>query len=88
MAGADGQLLDSVTSGDSCKANLYATLGPMVAGGVVLSGHTDVVPVNDRHWTSDPWTLTWRGDRLYGRGTCDMKGFRRSRSPPRQRRCR
>lgn len=64
-----------VASADGRKANLYATLGPMVAGGVVLSGHTDVVPVDGQPWTSDPWTLTRRGDRLQGRGTCDMKGF-------------
>jgi acetylornithine deacetylase len=57
------------------KASLYATIGPDVAGGVVLSGHTDVVPVDGQDWTSDPWTVTERGGRLYGRGTCDMKGF-------------
>ncbi len=57
------------------KANLYATIGPNVAGGVVLSGHTDVVPVDGQNWSSDPWTLTQRGDRLYGRGSCDMKGY-------------
>lgn len=60
---------------DRSKANLYATLGPGVAGGVVLSGHTDVVPVDGQAWSSDPFVLTRRGDRLYGRGTCDMKGF-------------
>ena len=64
-----------VGSPDGHKANLYATLGPMVAGGVVLSGHTDVVPVDGQPWTSDPWVLTRRGDRLHGRGACDMKGF-------------
>ena len=62
-------------SPDGQKANLYATIGPQVAGGVVLSGHTDVVPVAGQAWTSDPWTLTERDGRLYGRGTCDMKGF-------------
>ncbi|KQS01534.1 acetylornithine deacetylase [Sphingomonas sp. Leaf357] len=60
---------------DRSKANLYATLGPSVPGGVVLSGHTDVVPVDGQPWTSDPFTLTRRGDRLFGRGTCDMKAF-------------
>jgi acetylornithine deacetylase len=64
-----------VASPDGAKANLYASIGPMVAGGVVLSGHTDVVPVDGQPWTSDPWTLTPRGDKLFGRGTCDMKGF-------------
>lgn len=57
------------------KANLYATIGPKVEGGVVLSGHTDVVPVEGQAWTSDPWVLTERDGRLYGRGTTDMKGF-------------
>ncbi|MCA3572314.1 MAG: acetylornithine deacetylase [Aestuariivirga sp.] len=57
------------------KTNLYATIGPDIAGGIVLSGHTDVVPVDGQPWTSDPFTLTRRGERLYGRGTCDMKGF-------------
>ena len=64
-----------VPSPDGTKANLYATIGPMVEGGVVLSGHTDVVPVEGQAWTSDPFTLTERNGRLYGRGTCDMKGF-------------
>ena len=57
------------------KANLYANVGPEVAGGVVLSGHTDVVPVDGQAWDSDPFTVTERDGRLYGRGTCDMKGF-------------
>lgn len=57
------------------KANLFASIGPDVEGGVVLSGHTDVVPVDGQPWTSDPWTLTRKGERLFGRGTCDMKGF-------------
>lgn len=57
------------------KTNLYATIGPDVAGGIVFSGHTDVVPVDGQDWASDPFTLTERDGRLYGRGTCDMKGF-------------
>lgn len=64
-----------VVNADRTKANLYATIGPSVPGGVVLSGHTDVVPVDGQAWSSDPFTLTRRGERLYGRGTCDMKGF-------------
>ena len=60
---------------DRTKASLYAHVGPEVAGGVVLSGHSDVVPVDGQAWTSDPWTVTERDGRLYGRGTCDMKGF-------------
>ena len=57
------------------KANLYASLGPAGPGGVVLSGHTDVVPVAGQPWKSDPFTLTERDGRLYGRGTSDMKSF-------------
>lgn len=64
-----------VLNEDGTKSNLYATIGPDVPGGVVLSGHSDVVPVDGQPWTSDPWTLTERGGRLYGRGTCDMKAF-------------
>ncbi len=58
------------------KANLFASIGPDAEGGIVLSGHTDVVPVDGQPWTTDPWTLTEKPDgNLYGRGTCDMKGF-------------
>jgi acetylornithine deacetylase len=57
------------------KANVLASFGPQVAGGVVLSGHLDVVPVDDQVWSSDPFVLTERNRRLYGRGTADMKGF-------------
>jgi acetylornithine deacetylase len=60
---------------DGTKSNLMASIGPAVEGGIVLSGHTDVVPVDGQPWTSDPWVLTERDGRLYGRGTCDMKGF-------------
>lgn len=62
-------------SEDGIKANLYATIGPSVAGGIVLSGHTDVVPVTGQSWKSDPFQTVTRGGRMYGRGTCDMKGF-------------
>ena len=57
------------------KTNLYATFGPMEAGGVVLSGHTDVVPVEGQDWHTDPFVLTEKDGKLYGRGTCDMKAF-------------
>jgi len=58
------------------KANLFATLGPPeVDGGVVLSGHTDVVPVEGQNWQSDPFAVREQDGRIYGRGTCDMKGF-------------
>jgi acetylornithine deacetylase len=60
---------------DGAKANLFATLGPDGDGGIVLSGHTDVVPVTDQAWNSDPFELLQHDGRLYGRGTCDMKGF-------------
>jgi acetylornithine deacetylase len=64
-----------IGNAEGTKANLLATIGPGAEGGVVLSGHTDVVPVDGQPWTSDPFTLSRRGERLYGRGTCDMKGF-------------
>ncbi len=64
-----------IASADGRKANLLASVGPNVAGGVVLSGHTDVVPVKGQAWSSEPFTLAERAGRLYGRGTADMKGF-------------
>lgn len=60
---------------EKTKANLFATLGPDVAGGVILSGHTDVVPVDGQNWATDPFTVTEKDARLYGRGTADMKSF-------------
>ena len=60
---------------DRRKAALIAHAGPWVDGAVVLSGHSDVVPVDGQVWTSDPWTVEERDGRLYGRGTCDMKGY-------------
>ncbi len=57
------------------KANLFATLGPEVDGGIVLSGHSDVVPVAEQDWSSPPFELTEKDGHLYGRGSCDMKGF-------------
>ncbi|WP_102224607.1 acetylornithine deacetylase [Acidimangrovimonas sediminis] len=58
------------------KGNLFATIGPEDAdGGILLSGHTDVVPVADQIWSSDPFAMEERIGRFYGRGTCDMKGF-------------
>lgn len=70
--GADVRLF-SDASGK--KANLFATLGPQKDGGIVLSGHSDVVPVTDQNWTRDPFRMVERDGRLYGRGSCDMKGF-------------
>lgn len=64
-----------VYNDDGTKANLYAHVGPEVEGGVVLSGHTDVVPVEGQAWSTDPFELVEKNGRLHGRGTCDMKGF-------------
>jgi len=57
------------------RANVFATIGPEMDGGVVLNGHTDIVPVEGQKWSTDPFRLTRKGDRLYGRGSVDMKGF-------------
>lgn len=57
------------------KAALYAHVGPEVEGAVVLSGHTDVVPVDGQPWDTDPWSVIEKDGRYYGRGTCDMKGY-------------
>ncbi|CAN0011578.1 unnamed protein product, partial [Chrysoparadoxa australica] len=70
-----GAVCHRIASPDGKKANLHAVLGPDVDGGVVLSGHTDVVPVDGQDWSSDPFTLTERDSKLYARGSCDMKGF-------------
>ncbi|WP_338550445.1 M20/M25/M40 family metallo-hydrolase [Roseovarius phycicola] len=69
--------IPSTLSFDEAKerANVFATIGPEIDGGVVLNGHTDVVPVEGQDWSSDPFKLTRKGDRLYGRGSVDMKGF-------------
>jgi len=68
--------LRRIPNADGTKTNLIISLGPLDApGGVVLSGHTDVVPVDGQDWSTNPWVLTERDGRLYGRGTCDMKGF-------------
>ncbi|MGC6498305.1 MAG: acetylornithine deacetylase [Candidatus Puniceispirillaceae bacterium] len=57
------------------KAALFAHVGPDVDGGIVLSGHTDVVPVDGQAWDTDPWTVIEKDGKYFGRGTCDMKGF-------------
>lgn len=64
-----------LASPDGDKANLVARIGPDAPGGLILSGHTDVVPVEGQAWDTDPFSLTRVGDRLYGRGAADMKGF-------------
>ncbi len=70
-----GATCKRLPNGDGKKANFYASLGPQVPGGLVLSGHTDVVPVDGQAWSADPFTLLHKDGRLYGRGACDMKGF-------------
>jgi len=57
------------------KSSLHCRIGPAVDGGIILSGHTDVVPVVGQDWATDPFMLTEIGDKLYGRGSCDMKAF-------------
>lgn len=64
-----------VTSPDGAKANLIAFVGPEIAGGVVLSGHTDVVPVDGQDWHTNPFALSDKGEKLFGRGVADMKSF-------------
>jgi acetylornithine deacetylase len=74
--GGHGVQSTLVPNAEGTKANLFASIGPEAEGGIVLSGHTDVVPVDGQAWTTDPWELTEKPDgNLYGRGTCDMKGF-------------
>jgi acetylornithine deacetylase len=70
-----GVVSQRVASADGQKANLLATVGPLVEGGIVLSGHTDVVPVDGQPWSSDPFALVERDGKLFGRGSADMKGF-------------
>ena len=72
---AHGITSERVMSPCGTKAHLYAQVGPEIDGGVILSGHTDVVPVVGQDWTTDPWTLTESDGKLFGRGACDMKGF-------------
>ncbi|HVH77736.1 MAG TPA: acetylornithine deacetylase [Stellaceae bacterium] len=73
----DGYGIEARLTSDAsgAKANLFATIGRPDRGGVILSGHTDVVPVEGQEWHSDPFRLSERADRLYGRGAVDMKGF-------------
>ncbi|HWJ68688.1 MAG TPA: acetylornithine deacetylase [Sphingobium sp.] len=70
-----GIAAEILPSPDGTKASLWATIGPPVDGGIVLSGHSDVVPVDGQAWSSDPFRLDIRDGRAYGRGTADMKGF-------------
>ena len=72
---AHGVASHRVANDTGDKANLYATIGPLAPGGVVLSGHTDVVPTDGQNWHTDPFVLTEKDGKLHGRGTCDMKAF-------------
>ncbi len=72
---AEGIPCQIIENESGSNANLYATVGPTDRPGIMLSGHTDVVPVEGQAWTVDPFTLTESDGRLYGRGTTDMKGF-------------
>lgn len=64
-----------VPNEDGSKASLHCRIGPAVDGGIILSGHTDVVPVEGQAWLTDPFVLTEKEGKLYARGSCDMKGF-------------
>lgn len=64
-----------IPSDDGIHTSLFATIGPNGDGGVGLSGHMDVVPVTGQPWDTDPFTMVEKDGRLYGRGTCDMKGY-------------
>lgn len=70
-----GGKVDIMITEDNKQANIFCTIGPEIDGGIVLSGHTDVVPAKELNWNSDPFKLTKKDNLLYGRGTCDMKGF-------------
>lgn len=70
-----GAKVEIQTDETGAKANLLARLGPEEPGGIMLSGHSDVVPVEDQDWSSDPFVMREAGGKLFGRGSCDMKGF-------------
>ncbi len=70
-----GATVDIWHDGTGTKANLFATIGPEIDGGIVLSGHSDVVPVADQDWSTNPFEMVEKDGLLFGRGTCDMKGF-------------
>ena len=72
---AFGAIVKIIPNEDGSKANLFATLGPKDIGGVMLSGHTDVVPVTGQDWTVPAFSMTRRDGKVFGRGTTDMKGF-------------
>ena len=73
--GVESERVPNAPDEGARKANLFATCGPKVEGGVILSGHSDVVPVDGQDWSSDPWTVREADGKLFGRGVADMKGF-------------
>ncbi|MDX8441354.1 acetylornithine deacetylase [Mesorhizobium australafricanum] len=75
LLGASGVACQIIHSADGHKANLFATIGPADKPGIMLSGHTDVVPVDGQNWTLPPFAMTERDGKLFGRGAADMKGF-------------
>ncbi|MDX8447548.1 acetylornithine deacetylase [Mesorhizobium captivum] len=75
LLGASGIACEIIPSADGHKANLFATIGPADKPGIMLSGHTDVVPIDGQNWTLPPFAMTARDGKLYGRGAADMKGF-------------
>jgi acetylornithine deacetylase len=75
LLGASGIASQIIRSADGHKANLFANIGPADKPGIMLSGHTDVVPVDGQNWTLPPFAMTARDGKLYGRGAADMKGF-------------
>ncbi len=75
LLGDAGITCETVGTEDGARANLFATIGPQDRPGVMLSGHTDVVPVEGQDWSGDPFIMRREGTRYYGRGTADMKGF-------------
>ncbi len=75
LLAAQGIACQIIRSADGYKANLFATIGPADAPGVMLSGHTDVVPIDGQDWTLPPFEMSARDGKLYGRGAADMKGF-------------
>lgn len=72
---AEGIEFTRVPNGEGDRAAIFATVGPRTDGGIVLSGHTDVVPVKGQRWSSDPFTMRAEGGKVFGRGSCDMKAF-------------
>lgn len=70
-----GATVKLIANEDNSKANLFATIGPEDQRGFVLSGHTDVVPITGQHWSVPPFSMTLKDDKVYGRGSADMKGF-------------